>query len=76
MIAQTTIGVLRDPDELLSADHEAQIIALVVVGTCLVVFCVVTEHRARELMLVNAFRVAAHRQVGLDELVAHLDRRP
>ncbi len=147
VIAQTIIGVLRDPDELLSANHEAQIIALVVVGTCLVIFCVVRERRARELMqvryvsevaqrvllpplprrlgplraaslylaaeaeaqiggdlyaavrttsgtrliigdvrgkgmsavndaalLVGAFRVAAHRQAGLDELVAYLDR--
>ncbi|CAL9272041.1 hypothetical protein SUDANB5_00486 [Streptomyces sp. SudanB5_2050] len=145
--AQTAIGVLRDPDELLSANHEAQIIALVLVGVSLVVFCVFRERRARELvqvryvseaaqrvvlpplpqqlgplrtaslylaaeaeariggdlyaavrtasgtrlivgdvrgkgmtavedaaLLLGAFRVAAHRQASLDELVAYLDR--
>ncbi|MGV9911778.1 PP2C family protein-serine/threonine phosphatase [Streptomyces tendae] len=147
VIAQTVIGVLRDPDELLSANHEAQILALIVVGICLVVFCAVRERRAKELeqvryvseaaqrvvlpplpkrlgplhtavmylaaeaeaqiggdlygaartasgtrviigdvrgkgmtavsdaaLLLGAFRVAAHRQAPLDELVAYLDR--
>jgi hypothetical protein len=145
--AQTVIGVLRDPDELLSANHEAQILALILVGASLVVFCVIRERRANELrqvryvseaaqrvvlpplpqqlgplraaslylaaeaeariggdlyaavrtasgtrllvgdvrgkgmtavndaaLLLGAFRVAAHRQASLDELVAHLDR--
>jgi hypothetical protein len=49
VIAQTTIGVLRDPDELLSANHQAQIIALVLVGTSLVIFCVLRERRAPHL---------------------------
>ncbi|MET8468487.1 PP2C family protein-serine/threonine phosphatase [Streptomyces sp. NPDC006422] len=147
VIAQTVIGVLRDPEQLLSANHQAQILALIVVGTCLVVFCVLRERRAKELeqvryvseaaqrvvlpplprrlgplrtaslylaaeaeaqiggdlyaaartssgtriivgdvrgkgmtavsdaaLLVGAFRVAAHRQASLDELVAYLDR--
>lgn len=147
VIAQTVIGVLRDPGELLSANHQAQILALVLVGASLVVFCVLRERRAKELeqvryvseaaqrvvlpplpsrlgplrtaflylaaeaeaqiggdlyaaartawgtrlivgdvrgkgmtavsdaaLLLGAFRVAAHRQGGLEELVAHLDR--
>ncbi|MFF0584558.1 PP2C family protein-serine/threonine phosphatase [Streptomyces sp. NPDC003781] len=147
VVAQTVIGVLRDPGELLSANHQAQILALVLVGASLVVFCVLRERRAKELeqvryvseaaqrvvlpplpsrlgplrtaslylaaeaeaqiggdlyaaartasgtrlivgdvrgkgmaavsdaaLLLGAFRVAAHRQAGLEELVAHLDR--
>lgn len=147
VVAQTTIGVLRDPEELLSANHEAQIIALLLVGTSLVIFCVLRERRANELtqvryvsetaqrvvlpplptrlgplrlasfylaaeaeaqiggdlyaaartasgtrlilgdvrgkgmtavndaaLLLGAFRVAAHRQASLEELVAYLDR--
>ncbi|MFG3547844.1 PP2C family protein-serine/threonine phosphatase [Streptomyces sp. NPDC047725] len=147
VIAQTIIGVLRDTDELLSANHEAQIIALLLVGASLVIFSVVRERRAKELkqvryvseaaqrvvlpplprqlgplrtaslylaaeaeaqiggdlyaaartasgtrllvgdvrgkgmtavndaaLLLGAFRVAAHRQASLDELVAYLDR--
>ncbi|MFF1595780.1 serine/threonine-protein phosphatase, partial [Streptomyces sp. NPDC058286] len=49
VIAQTAIGLLRDPDEMLSANHQAQIIALVLVGISLVIFCVVRERRAKEL---------------------------
>lgn len=63
VIAQTTIGVLRDPDELLSANHEAQIIALVLVGTSLVIFCVLRERRARELTQVRYVSEAAQRVV-------------
>ncbi|MDA5143546.1 PP2C family protein-serine/threonine phosphatase [Streptomyces sp. AD681] len=147
VVAQTVIGVLRDPGELLSANHQAQILALVLVGASLVVFCVLRERRAKELeqvryvseaaqrvvlpplprrlgplrtaslylaaeaeaqiggdlyaaartasgtrlivgdvrgkgmtavsdaaLLLGAFRVAAHHQAGLDELVAYLDR--
>ncbi|MFD4232242.1 serine/threonine-protein phosphatase, partial [Streptomyces sp. NPDC058545] len=49
VIAQTTIGLLRDPDEMLSSNHQAQIIALILVGLSLVIFCVVRERRAKEL---------------------------
>ncbi|MEU3660497.1 PP2C family protein-serine/threonine phosphatase [Streptomyces sp. NPDC032940] len=63
VIAQTVIGVLRDPSELLSANHEAQIVALVVVGASLVVFCVVRERRARELEQVRYVSEAAQRVV-------------
>lgn len=63
VIAQTTIGVLRDPDELLSANHEAQILALVLVGVSLVIFCVLREHRAKELTQVRYVSEAAQRVV-------------
>lgn len=63
VIAQTTIGVLRDPDELLSANHEAQIVALLVVGISLVVFCVLRERRAKELSQVRYVSEAAQRVV-------------
>lgn len=63
VIAQTAIGVLRDPDELLSANHEVQILALVVVGICLVVFCVVRERHAMELEQVRYVSEAAQRVV-------------
>ncbi len=36
VITRTTIGVLRDRDEILSVNHEARSVALVLVGTCLV----------------------------------------
>ncbi|MEU2572636.1 PP2C family protein-serine/threonine phosphatase [Streptomyces anulatus] len=63
VIAQTAIGVLRDPDELLSANHEAQIIALILVGTSLVVFCVLRERRAKELTQVRYVSEVAQRVV-------------
>ncbi len=63
VVAQTLIGVIRDPDDLLSANHEAQIIALVLVGVSLVVFCVVRERRARELTQVRHVSEAAQRVV-------------
>ncbi|MFE6038995.1 PP2C family protein-serine/threonine phosphatase [Streptomyces sp. NPDC056452] len=63
VIAQTTIGVLRDPDELLSANHEAQIIALLLVGASLVIFCVLRERRAKELAQVRYVSEAAQRVV-------------
>ncbi|WP_225630519.1 PP2C family protein-serine/threonine phosphatase [Streptomyces solaniscabiei] len=63
VIAQTVIGVLRDPDELLSANHEAQVIALVLVGASLVVFCVVRERRAEELTQVRYVSETAQRVV-------------
>ncbi|MFD6276039.1 PP2C family protein-serine/threonine phosphatase [Streptomyces sp. NPDC060209] len=63
VVAQTTIGVLRDPEELLSANHEAQIIALVLVGTSLVIFCVLRERRAKELAQVRYVSETAQRVV-------------
>ncbi|MDI3406022.1 PP2C family protein-serine/threonine phosphatase [Streptomyces cavernicola] len=61
--AQAVIAVLRDPDELFSANHQAQIAALILVGSCLVVFCVVRERRARELSQVRYVSEAAQRGV-------------
>ncbi|MEU6570636.1 MULTISPECIES: PP2C family protein-serine/threonine phosphatase [Streptomyces] len=63
VVAQTTIGVLRDPDELLSANHEAQILALLLVGASLVVFCAVRERRAKELRQVRYVSETAQRIV-------------
>ncbi|MEU5629858.1 PP2C family protein-serine/threonine phosphatase [Streptomyces tendae] len=63
VVAQTVIGVLRDPDELLSANHEAQILALIVVGICLVLFCVVRERRAKEMEQVRYVSEAAQQVV-------------
>ncbi|MFJ4961734.1 Phosphoserine phosphatase RsbP [Streptomyces sp. ADI96-02] len=63
VIAQTIIGVVREPDDLLSANHEAQIIALVLVGTSLVIFCAVRERRAKELTQVRYVSDAAQRVV-------------
>ncbi|MFJ6694928.1 PP2C family protein-serine/threonine phosphatase [Streptomyces sp. NPDC091272] len=63
VLAQTAIGVARDPDELLSANHEAQILALVLVGASLVIFCVVRERRAGELRQVRYVADAAQRVV-------------
>ncbi|MFG2564263.1 PP2C family protein-serine/threonine phosphatase [Streptomyces sp. NPDC048567] len=63
VIAQTAVGVLRDPDELLSANHQAQILALALVGVCLVVFCVLRERRARELEQVRYVSEAVQRVV-------------
>ncbi|NEE08858.1 serine/threonine-protein phosphatase, partial [Streptomyces sp. SID7499] len=63
VVAQTLIGVIRDPDDLLSANHEAQIIALILVGTSLVVFCVVRERRAKELTQVRYVSEVAQRVV-------------
>ncbi|MET7342769.1 PP2C family protein-serine/threonine phosphatase [Streptomyces sp. NPDC087866] len=63
VIAQTVVGLVRDPDELLSANHEAQIAALALVGICLVVFCVLRERRARELEQVRYVSEAVQRVV-------------
>jgi hypothetical protein len=63
VVAQTVIGVLRDPGELLSANHEAQILALIVVGISLVVFCILRERRAKELEQVRYVSEAAQRVV-------------
>ncbi|MFD3480583.1 PP2C family protein-serine/threonine phosphatase [Streptomyces sp. NPDC058695] len=63
VIAQTVIGLVRDSDTLLSSNHQAQIIALVLVGICLVVFCVVRDRRAKELMQVRYVSETAQRVV-------------
>ncbi|MFJ5517132.1 PP2C family protein-serine/threonine phosphatase [Streptomyces griseoluteus] len=63
VIAQTVIGLLRDPDALLSSNHQAQIVALIVVGICLVIFCVVRDRRARELEQVRYVSETAQRVV-------------
>ncbi|WP_425839428.1 PP2C family protein-serine/threonine phosphatase [Streptomyces fractus] len=63
VIAQTVIGLLRDRDDLLSANHEAQIIALLVVGTSLVIFCVLRERHAKELTQVRYVSEVAQRVV-------------
>jgi serine phosphatase RsbU (regulator of sigma subunit) len=51
--AQALIAVVRERQELFSANHQAQIGSLVLVGACLVIFCTVQEHRARELSRVR-----------------------
>ncbi|WP_314173472.1 PP2C family protein-serine/threonine phosphatase [Streptomyces winkii] len=61
--AQSLIAVLRDKDELISANHQAQIAALVLVGVSLVVFCVVQERRARELTQVRRVAETAQQLV-------------
>lgn len=63
VIAQTVIALLRDPDELLSANHQAQILALLLVGISLVVFCVVRERHAKQLEQVRYVSEAAQRVV-------------
>lgn len=63
VIAQTVIGIIRDPDELLSANHEAQILALALVGASLVVFCVLRERREKELAQVRYVSEAVQRVV-------------
>ncbi|MFF1359698.1 PP2C family protein-serine/threonine phosphatase [Streptomyces sp. NPDC058297] len=63
VIAQTIIGLVRDPDEMLSSNHQAQIVALVLVGTSLVIFCVFRERRAKVLAQVRYVSEAAQRVV-------------
>ncbi|MEU2795179.1 PP2C family protein-serine/threonine phosphatase [Streptomyces sp. NPDC007117] len=63
VVAQTVIGLVRDPDEPLSANHQAQIIALVLVSTSLVIFCVLRERRATELAQVRYVSETAQRVV-------------
>ncbi|MGX1887181.1 PP2C family protein-serine/threonine phosphatase [Streptomyces sp. NPDC055287] len=63
VVAQAVIAVLRDPDELFSANHQAQIAALVLVGSSLVIFCVLRERRARELTQVRYVSETAQRVV-------------
>lgn len=61
--AQAVIAVLRDRDQLFSSNHQAQIAALILVGASLVVFCVVRERRAKELMQVRRVSETAQRVV-------------
>jgi serine phosphatase RsbU (regulator of sigma subunit) len=63
VIAQATIGALRDPDAMLSANHQAQIIALILVGASLVIFSVLRERRAKELAQVRYVSETAQRVV-------------
>ncbi|MCX4648162.1 MULTISPECIES: PP2C family protein-serine/threonine phosphatase [unclassified Streptomyces] len=63
VVALTASGLLRDPEQLLSSNDQAQIIALVLVGTALVIFCVVRERRAKELAQVRYVSEAAQRVV-------------
>ncbi|QPP05347.1 serine/threonine-protein phosphatase [Streptomyces bathyalis] len=61
--AQAVIAVLRDPDELFSANHQAQIVALVLVGATLVIFCGLRERRRKELQHVRHVAGTAQRLV-------------
>ncbi|MGP3980410.1 PP2C family protein-serine/threonine phosphatase [Streptomyces sp. KR80] len=63
VVAQAFIAVLRDRDELFSANHQAQIGALILVGSSLVIFCVLRERRARELTQVRYVSETAQRVV-------------
>lgn len=61
--AQVIIALLRDKDELFSANHQAQIVALVLVGASLVLFCVLRERRNRELRQVRHISETAQRLI-------------
>ncbi|QPP10295.1 serine/threonine-protein phosphatase [Streptomyces bathyalis] len=61
--AQAVIALLRDRDELFSANHQAQIAALVLVGASLVAYCVVRERRERVLSQVRHVSEVAQRLV-------------
>ncbi|MFC4608961.1 PP2C family protein-serine/threonine phosphatase [Streptomyces maoxianensis] len=63
VVAQVVIAVLRDRDELFSSNHQAQIVALVLVGSSLVIFCVLRERHARELTQVRYVSETAQRVV-------------
>ncbi|MGW8886299.1 PP2C family protein-serine/threonine phosphatase [Streptomyces sp. NPDC055749] len=63
VVAQAVIAVLRDRDTLFSANHQAQIAALILVGTSLVIFCVLRERRAKELTQVRYVAETAQRVV-------------
>ncbi|WSI74901.1 serine/threonine-protein phosphatase [Streptomyces sp. NBC_01335] len=62
-LAQTAIGLVGDPDELLSTNHQAQAVSLLLVGAMLVIFCVLRERRAKELAQVRYVSEAAQRVV-------------
>jgi serine phosphatase RsbU (regulator of sigma subunit) len=61
--AQAVIAVLRDDRQLFSANHQAQIVALVVVGASLVLFCLLRERRNRELRQVRHVSETAQRLI-------------
>jgi len=63
VVAQGVIAVLRDRDELFSANHQAQILALLLVGACLVAFCVLRERRSAELRQVRYVSETAQRLI-------------
>ncbi|HWM38741.1 MAG TPA: PP2C family protein-serine/threonine phosphatase [Streptomyces sp.] len=63
VVAQAVIAVLRDRDELFSANHQAQILALLLVGACLVAFCVLRERRSAELRQVRYVSETAQRLI-------------
>ncbi len=63
VVAQAVIALLRDRDKLFSANHQAQILALVLVGAILVVFCAVRERRTEELRQVRYVSESAQRLV-------------
>ncbi|WP_078601207.1 PP2C family protein-serine/threonine phosphatase [Streptomyces violens] len=63
VVAQAIIAVMRDRDQLFSANHQAQIAALVLVGSSLVIFCVLRERRAKELTQVKYVSETAQRVV-------------
>jgi serine phosphatase RsbU (regulator of sigma subunit) len=69
--AQALIAVVRERQELFSANHQAQIGSLVLVGACLVIFCTVQEHRARELSRVRNVAETAQ-QLALRPLPARI----
>ncbi|MGH3310892.1 MAG: hypothetical protein ACRDP3_09935 [Streptomyces sp.] len=60
---QAGITVLSHHDDLISADHMAQIIALTLAGFFLVIFCVLRERRRRELQQVRYVSETAQRLV-------------
>lgn len=61
VLGQGAIAWLRDPDELLSTNHQTQLTALIVVGLSLVLFCALRERRARELTQVRYVSETAQR---------------
>ncbi|MEU4849065.1 PP2C family protein-serine/threonine phosphatase [Streptomyces gilvosporeus] len=61
--AQVIIAVVRDRDRLISANHWAQIAALVIVGLSVVIFSALRERRARELNQVRYVSETAQRVV-------------
>jgi serine phosphatase RsbU (regulator of sigma subunit) len=63
VVGQVLIAVLRDLDDLTTANRQAQIAALIVVGGSLVVFCAIRERRARELTQVRFVSETAQRVV-------------
>ncbi|MGP3926888.1 PP2C family protein-serine/threonine phosphatase [Streptomyces sp. 8N616] len=61
--AQTIIAILRDRDELFSANHQVQIAALALIGLFLVFFCRQRERHARKLDRVQSVSEATQRVV-------------